>query len=69
MKATTGARISELGVRTVLAFNQIEENHCSDEERQVHLARIGQICDGLSGIGHSKVMQRSIERCVNGTWN
>lgn len=69
MKATTGARISELGVRTVLAFNAVEEFHVDDEERQVHLKRIETIFEGLSGIGASKVTQRSIERCKNARWN
>lgn len=69
MKATTGARISELGVRTVLAFNVLSEFHVDDDERQGHLKRIEQILEGQSGIGHSKAVQRSLERCANGVWN
>jgi len=68
-KQTTGALISELGVRTVLAMNLVVENHVSGEEREVHGERIAAIIDGTAGVGHSKVMQRSIERCAAGRWN
>lgn len=68
-KQTTGARISELGVRTVLAYNLLIENHVSDGERQVHLRRIEKIGTGESGVSSEKVVLRSIERCATGMWN
>lgn len=68
-KVTTGRLISELGVRTVLAMNLLEENHLPDDERQAHVDRIQFIGDGQAGVGHSKVMQRSIERCASARWN
>lgn len=68
-KVTTGRLISELGVRTVLALNVLEENHLLTDEREAHLKRIAFIADGQAGIGHSKVVQRSIERCALGAWN
>lgn len=68
-KVTTGRLISELGVRTVLAQNLLTENHVSDEEREAHIERVRFILDGQAGVGASKVMQRSAERCANGMWN
>lgn len=63
---TTGKIITELGVRTVLAFNLLEDNHVDSDERQVHLDRIEKIVEGQAGVAHSKVMRRSLERCQVG---
>jgi predicted GTPase len=68
-KVTTGRLITELGVRTVLALNELSDNHVTDGEREEHLTRVRFIVDGQAGVGHSKVVQRSIERCAFGAWN
>lgn len=68
-KATTGRLVSELGVRTVLSQNLLTENHVSEDERAAHLQRMAEILDGTAGVGHSKVVTRTLERNATGRWN
>lgn len=66
---TTGQVISRLGVLTVLANNALDGNHVSIDTRAEYGIEIQGIVSGLRGVPADKVAARSIERCMNGTWN
>jgi hypothetical protein len=69
-KRTTGETISRLGMLTCLAQNVLVENHVEDEaDRDAMLKEIAETVDGQRGVGTSKIVQRSLERCAAGRFN
>jgi hypothetical protein len=52
------------------AQNVLVENHVEDEaDRDAMLKEIAETVDGQRGVGTSKIVQRSLERCAAGRFN